>query len=33
VTDPQLIPAERYYDEAFFKSEKEMVWPHVWQMA
>jgi carnitine monooxygenase subunit len=33
VADPQLIPAERYYDEAFFKLEKEKLWPHVWQMA
>jgi phenylpropionate dioxygenase-like ring-hydroxylating dioxygenase large terminal subunit len=33
VTDPQLIPAERYYDEAFFKLENDKLWPHVWQMA
>jgi phenylpropionate dioxygenase-like ring-hydroxylating dioxygenase large terminal subunit len=33
VTNPQLIPAERYYDEAFFRLEKEKLWPHVWQMA
>jgi len=33
ITDPELIPAERYYDEAFFKLEKEKLWPHVWQMA
>ncbi len=33
VTDPELIPAERYYDEAFFRLEQEKLWPHVWQMA
>jgi phenylpropionate dioxygenase-like ring-hydroxylating dioxygenase large terminal subunit len=33
VRDPQLIPAERYYDEEFFRLEKERLWPHVWQMA
>ncbi|HEX8058658.1 MAG TPA: aromatic ring-hydroxylating dioxygenase subunit alpha [Novosphingobium sp.] len=33
VTDPKRIPAERYYDEAFFKLENEKLWPHVWQMA
>ena len=33
VTDPEFIPAQRYYDEAFFKLEKEKLWPHVWQMA
>ena len=33
VTDPELIPARRYYDEAFFQLEKEKLWPHVWQMA
>ena len=33
VSDPQLIPAARYYDEAFFKLENEKLWPHVWQMA
>lgn len=33
VTDPEAIPAERYYDEAFFKLEKEKLWPHMWQMA
>ena len=33
VTDPELIPAERYYDEAFFQLENEKLWPHVWQMA
>jgi len=33
VTDPELIPAERYHDEAFFRLEQEKLWPHVWQMA
>ena len=33
VADPEFIPAQRYYDEAFFKLEKEKLWPHVWQMA
>ncbi len=33
VTDRELIPAERYYDAAFFELERERLWPHVWQMA
>ena len=33
VTNPQRIPAKRYYDEEFFKLEAEHLWPHVWQMA
>lgn len=33
VEDPRLIPAARYYDEEFFKLEKEKLWPRVWQMA
>ncbi|MBV1687916.1 aromatic ring-hydroxylating dioxygenase subunit alpha [Novosphingobium sp. G106] len=33
VTNPELIPAERYYDPHFFELEKEKLWPHVWQMA
>ena len=33
VTDPEMIPVERYYDETFFQLEKEKLWPHVWQMA
>jgi phenylpropionate dioxygenase-like ring-hydroxylating dioxygenase large terminal subunit len=33
VTDPQRIPVERYYDQAFFDREVEHFWPHVWQMA
>lgn len=27
------IPAARYHDEAFFRAEKEKLWPHVWQLA
>jgi carnitine monooxygenase subunit len=33
ITDPERIPAKRYYDEAFYKAEVEHLWPHVWQMA
>ena len=33
IEDPERIPVERYYDEAFYKLECEQVWPHVWQMA
>ncbi|WP_341850176.1 aromatic ring-hydroxylating oxygenase subunit alpha [Sphingomonas natans] len=33
VTDPEQIPAKRYYDKAFFELEREKLWPHVWQMA
>lgn len=33
VTDPERIPARRYYDEAFYKLECEHLWPRVWQMA
>lgn len=33
ITNPELIPSERYYDPAFFALEIEKVWPHVWQMA
>ena len=33
ITDPERIPAKRYYDEQFFKLEQELLWPHVWQMA
>ena len=33
VTDPEMIPAERYYDPEFFELEKRHLWPHVWQMA
>jgi len=33
VTSPSRIPAQRYYDEEFFRLEAERFWPHVWQMA
>lgn len=33
VTNPELIPAERYHDPEFFELERERLWPHVWQMA
>ena len=33
ITDPERIPAKRYYDEEFFRLENERLWPHVWQMA
>ncbi|KMS52016.1 (2Fe-2S)-binding protein [Novosphingobium barchaimii LL02] len=33
ITNPELIPAERYYDREFFELEREKLWPHVWQMA
>jgi nitrite reductase/ring-hydroxylating ferredoxin subunit len=33
ITNPELIPSKRYYDEEFFKLEQERLWPHVWQMA
>ena len=33
IANPELIPAERYYDADFFELEKKQVWPHVWQMA
>jgi carnitine monooxygenase subunit len=33
VTDPERIPAKRYFDEAFYQAECEQLWPHVWQMA
>jgi nitrite reductase/ring-hydroxylating ferredoxin subunit len=33
VTNPELIPAKRYYDEDFYRLECEHLWPHVWQMA
>lgn len=33
VTDPERIPAKRYYDEDFYRLEVEQLWPHVWQMA
>jgi len=33
VTNPELIPAERYHDAEFFELERETLWPRVWQMA
>ncbi|HEX7858192.1 MAG TPA: Rieske (2Fe-2S) protein [Sphingobium sp.] len=33
ITNPELIPVQRYYDEEFYKAEKERPWPRVWQMA
>jgi phenylpropionate dioxygenase-like ring-hydroxylating dioxygenase large terminal subunit len=33
IHDPELIPAGRYYDQAFYDREVENLWPHVWQMA
>ncbi len=33
ITHPELIPTARYYDEDFYRLEKEKLWPHVWQMA
>ena len=33
ITNPELIPAERYHDPDFFAAEKKHLWPHVWQMA
>ena len=33
ITNPERIPAKRYYDEAFYRLECEKLWPHVWQMA
>jgi phenylpropionate dioxygenase-like ring-hydroxylating dioxygenase large terminal subunit len=33
VTDPERIPAQRYFNEHFFQLENEHFWPKVWQMA
>jgi phenylpropionate dioxygenase-like ring-hydroxylating dioxygenase large terminal subunit len=33
ITNRRLIPAQRYYDKAFFELEKRKLWPHVWQNA
>jgi carnitine monooxygenase subunit len=33
VTDPEKIPAKRFYDEEYFQLESEAVWNHSWQMA
>ena len=31
--NPELIPAQRYFDEEFYQLECDHLWPHVWQMA
>ncbi len=33
LTNPSLIPPERYFDRAFFELEKERLWFRTWQMA
>ena len=33
VTDPDRIPAKRYYDKDFYDLEVKNLWPHAWQMA
>src|SRR5579864_7540557 len=33
VTNPERIPAQRYYDPEFFELERKYFWPKVWQMA
>jgi len=33
VTQPDRIPAARYYDREFFELENKKLWPRVWQMA
>lgn len=33
ITDPELVPSRRYYDQEFFDLERDNLWPHVWQMA
>jgi phenylpropionate dioxygenase-like ring-hydroxylating dioxygenase large terminal subunit len=33
ITQPDRIPAKRYYDPEFYKLECERLWPRVWQMA
>jgi phenylpropionate dioxygenase-like ring-hydroxylating dioxygenase large terminal subunit len=33
ITQPDRIPAQRYYDKEFYELENERLWPHVWQMA
>lgn len=33
VTDPQKIPAQRYYDPDFYALETEKLWSRTWQMA
>lgn len=33
VTNPELIPAGRYFDPSFFELEKQKLWMRTWQMA
>ena len=33
IADPERIPAQRYFDDEFYKLECERLWPNVWQMA
>jgi nitrite reductase/ring-hydroxylating ferredoxin subunit len=33
ITNPERIPAQRYYNEEFYRQECAKLWPHVWQMA
>ena len=33
VTNPELIPAARYFDAEYFRVESDAVWGHSWQMA
>jgi nitrite reductase/ring-hydroxylating ferredoxin subunit len=33
ISDPERIPAKRYYDPGFFEAERQKLWPRVWQMA
>jgi carnitine monooxygenase subunit len=33
ISNPELIPTQRYYDPEFFQLEKKHLWPRVWQMA
>src|SRR5579872_7012874 len=33
VTNPERIPAQRYYDQEFYDLEVKYLWPKVWQMA
>ena len=33
VTNPERIPAQRYYDQEFYDLECKYLWPKVWQMA
>src|SRR3954464_13904325 len=33
IVNPNRIPKERYYDQAFYDLEAEQLWPRVWQMA